>query len=496
MFGRSHLGERRANGESMTSPAETRPARIGVRPRVDRRHEAFRWRFVTPLYVVATLNPINSSLIATALVPIAHSLGVPIGQTAILVSALYLASSIAQPAAGKLAEEFGPRRVLFVGIVIVLLGGTIGGVGQSIPVVALARALIGIGTSAGYPAAMVIIRRRAISAGLGEPPGGVLGGLSIASTVTVAIGPPIGGVLVDAFGWRSTFLFNIPLTVIAMLLTIAWIPKDEPLQRRPLCEIASRIDVGGIVLFGGVMSALLVFVMSLPRPHWIALGASIALAVALLLWELRATAPFIDMRLLISNLALTRTYIRGALLLLSFYALFYGLTQWLEAAQGLSPRQAGLLLLPMGLVAAPVSRQISKRNLVRGPLIAGATSMVVASVAVALFTAKTPGAVIIGVTLLFAITLGTVIVGNQTALYIQAPAERVGTAAGLYRTFTYVGSIASSTVTGIVFNHTVSDSGMQLIGRILVAVSIAMLVLTVFDRTLKTPSASPPATKS
>src|SRR5712672_1023428 len=91
---------------------------------------AFSRRFVTPLLVISTLNPMNSSLIATALVPIAHALSVSIGRTAILVSVLYLASSIAQPAAGKLAEQLGPRRVLIAGSALVLLGGTIGGVGQ------------------------------------------------------------------------------------------------------------------------------------------------------------------------------------------------------------------------------------------------------------------------------------------------------------------------------------------------------------------------------
>jgi MFS family permease len=473
----------------MTSSMGTEPARAAVTSDVDRPREAFAWRFVTPLYVAATLNPINSSLIATALVPIAHALRVPVGQTAILVSALYLASSVAQPAAGKLAEQFGPRRVIVAGIVFVLAGGTLGGVGQAIPVVAVARALIGIGTSAGYPAAMMIIRRRATSAGLSEPPGRVLGGLSIAATITVAIGPPVGGLLVDAFGWRSTFLVNIPVTAVALLLTMAWVPKDEPVERRSLRKIAGGVDVGGIALFGGTMSALLTFLLSLPRPQWIALGVTIALCVVLVLWELRASAPFIDMRLLVSNLALTCTYMRGALLLLSFYALFYGLTQWLEAGHGLSPRQAGLLLLPMGLLAALLSQPISARNLVRGPLVVGAASMVAASGAVALFTAHTHVAVIVGVTLLFAITLGTAFVGNQTALYIQAPAEHVGIAAGLFRTFGYVGSIASSTVTGIVFSRNVTDSGMQMVGRILVAVSVAMLVLTVFDRTLKTPKA-------
>jgi MFS family permease len=329
----------------MTSPDGTEPGaheagRFAVESDVDREGDAFSWRLVTSLLLTSTLNPINSSLIATALVPIAHALSVPVGRTAILVSALYLASSIAQPTAGKLAEEFGPRRVLIVGILFVLLGGVIGGVAQDIPTLAVARVLIGIGTSAGYPTAMVIIRRRTILAGMSEPPGRVLGGLTIAGTVTVAVGPPIGGVLVDLLGWRSTFLVNIPITATALLLTMAWVPKDEPLQRRPLREIASRIDISGIVLFGGTMSALLVLLLSLPTPQWIPLGLAIALCVVLVLWELRAATPFIDMRLLVSNLALTRTYVRGALTLLSFYTVLYGLTQWMQAARGLvAPRR-------------------------------------------------------------------------------------------------------------------------------------------------------------
>jgi MFS family permease len=79
----------------------------------------FSWRFTTP----SALNPGNSPLIATALLPIASDLGIQIGQTAALVAALYLASTIALPAAGKAAEVFGPRRVFMSGIVMVALGG-------------------------------------------------------------------------------------------------------------------------------------------------------------------------------------------------------------------------------------------------------------------------------------------------------------------------------------------------------------------------------------
>jgi MFS family permease len=90
-------------------------------PGTGRAREAFSWRFVTPLLSSCTLNPINSTLIATALVPIAHAMYVSVGRTTVLVSALYLACAVGQPTAGKLAEQLGPRRVFLTGFALVLL---------------------------------------------------------------------------------------------------------------------------------------------------------------------------------------------------------------------------------------------------------------------------------------------------------------------------------------------------------------------------------------
>jgi len=91
------------------------------------------------MFMGSALNPINSSVIATALVSIASAMGVSVGQTSILISSLYLTCAIAQPTAGRLAEEFGPRRVFLAGILIVLLGGFLGGVGQDMPMLVVAR---------------------------------------------------------------------------------------------------------------------------------------------------------------------------------------------------------------------------------------------------------------------------------------------------------------------------------------------------------------------
>lgn len=445
----------------------------------------FSWRFVAPLYMGSTLNPINSSMIATALIPIAAGLHISAAQTTILVTVLYLASSIAQPTAGKLSEEFGPRRVYLSGILLVLLGGILGGLGQNLTMLIVSRVLIGIGTSTAYPSAMLLIRRRAESAGLSKPPGNVLGSLQVAGVVTSVVGLPIGGVLVDVWGWRSTFFVNIPVAFIAYVMALLWIPRDKSVKSaKSIKEIALRLDVLGIIGFAATMTALLVFLFSLPNPAWIALGLAVVFGVFLIVWELRVKRPLIDVRLLASNLALTRTYTRFTLMTLCIYTVMYGVTQWIGATRGGSSMEVGLLLLPMSLISAIAVGPISKRNLVRGPLIVSAVSSIIASIGVLFLTTSSPIIWILIVTFIFGITMGTMVSSNQTAFYTQVPADQIGTASGLFRTFGYFGSIASSAVIGIVFHTKVTDNGMHTIAIIMIIISAIALLITVADRRL------------
>lgn len=458
-----------------------------VRPGTTRTTNAFSWRFVTPLFTGSAINAINTSLIATALVPIAAAVHVSVGRTAVLVSALYLACAIAQPMGGKLAEEFGPRRVFLAGILIVLAGGTVGGLGQDLTALVVARVLIGVGSSAVYPSAMLLIRRRAEATGLDAPPGGVLGGLMTAGAATSALGLPMGGMLVDAWGWRTTFFINLPFALLALAMAYFWIPSDPPVVgSRTLRELAARLDVAGIVGFAGAIAALLLFLRGLPHPDWLVLVLAAAIGAGLVWWELRAHRPFFDVRLLGKNPALTRTYLRFAVASLCVYTVLYGLTQWLQAGRNMSSEAAGLLLLPMSALSALLARPISQRNLVRMPLIVAAVSCLAASAGVLALTASTPTVWIVAITLVFGITLGTTISANQTALYTQAGTGEIGTAAGLFRTFGFLGSIASSALISVVFHAQVSDHRLHLIALIMVIVSVLGLILVITDRTVMT----------
>jgi MFS family permease len=449
--------------------------------------EPFSWRFTAPLLTGAPVNAVNSSLIATALVPIAAALRIPAGRTAVLVSALYLASAIAQPVGGRLAEEFGARRVFLGGLLIVLAGGVVGGLGRDLAALIVARVLIGAGSSAVYPSAMLLVRRRSEEAGLAAPPGGVLGGLMIAGAATSALGLPLGGVLVGAWGWRTAFLVNLPLAAAAMTMGLFWIPRDPPVQGPAgVREAAARIDLGGIAGFGTMMTALLVFLMGLPRPDWAALGLAVAAGAVLAWWELRADRPFLDVRLLATNLPLTRTYLRFAVASLCVYTVLYGITQWLQAGRGTSAAQAGLLLLPMSALSALIARPVSRRNLVRAPLIVAAVSCLAASAGVLALTTATPLAWVVVITLVFGITLGTTISANQTVLYTQAGADQIGTASGLFRTFGFLGSIASSALLSIAYRTRVNDHSLHVTALTMVIASVLGLILVLTDRSVMT----------
>ena len=256
------------------------------------------------------------------------------------------------------------------------------------------------GTSCAYPSAMLLIQRRARDTGMAKPPGGVLGGLMIAGIATASFGLPLGGVLVNALTWRAIFFVNVPFAVIAFIAAAAWIePDPKSAERMSAHEIASKLDVPGILGFVAAMLTLLIFLSGLPTARWWVLALSIALWAVLVIWELRARTPFLDVPLLAANPGLANTYLRFGLTQLCVYVVLYGVTQWVEAVRGFSESAAGLLLLPMTLVSGLIITPLSRRRLIRGPVIAAAASCLLGSVGVLLLSSTVWIGIVVSLTL-------------------------------------------------------------------------------------------------
>jgi MFS family permease len=301
---------------------------------------------------------------------------------------------------GRLADRFGARRVFCWGLVIVMAAAVGAPFAPSLGWLVAARVLLGVGTSAAYPSGVSLIRQ-----GIGGEATGALGAISAAGQVAVALGPPLGGVLVLLAGWRSIFWVNLPIAAASLVLVLLWVPRD----RAPRSASAG-LDPLGILLFAAAMVGLLVFLLDF---RWLFLGSSVVLALALLWWELRAARPFLDVRMLWANRPLSRTYGRVAVTYVVFYTIFYGVPQWLEQGRQLSSALAGLVVLPiagMGIVATVVATRRPSWPL----LVIGSAGLLVGSLALLLVGGSTPLLLLVIVSAVLGIPNGFNSLGNQT----------------------------------------------------------------------------------
>ncbi len=445
----------------------------------------FDRRLLAPMMVGSILNPINTAIIAVALTPIGLALGAPARETVWLVSSLYLATAIGQPLVGRLVDIFGVRSLFLLGAVLVTAAGAIGLFApenrDSIWWLVAARVILGLGTCAGYPAAMHMIRAEGDRTGRASP-AGILTLLSVTTQTIAVIAPALGGVLVGAWGWRATFAVNVPLGLATLLLGALFLPRRTGLE--PAVEDRPRIDGIGILLFAVTMLTLLVFLQNIaPALIWL-LVVALAAGIVFVWWERRIPDPFIDVRVLSGNRPLLLSYVRSLLTATISYTFVYGFTQWLEDGRGLSPTIAGLVLLPVFAAGIAVALAFGRRPEVVGKLLVGSAAQLVAGILVLFMTGSSPIWFLVLAMLVLGIPQGLNNLAIQNSLYFQAEPARIASSAGLLRTFFYLGAIVSSVIYGNVYGARATTDGLHVLGWVVVGIAAVFLLITVFDRSL------------
>ncbi|MFB9593592.1 MULTISPECIES: MFS transporter [Streptomyces] len=442
--------------------------------------------FLTPIVLGTMLNALNSSMLAVALLSIQEAFDA--GAAVVwLVSGLYLATAVAQPTMGRLADAFGPRRIFGIGLLLVLASAAAAPFAPTLGWLIAARVVLGIGTSAAYPAGMSMIRQRAdaLPAG-GSAPAGGLGAISAASQAAVAFGPPLGGLLVQLVDWRAIFWVNVPLALTALAMALLWLPADDAARRARVT--LRELDLPGMALFTGELCGLMLFLLSLPdHPRWWALAAFVVLTAALVWRELRAHRPFVDLRMIARNRPLAATYVRCMATYVVFYSITYALPQWLQQGRGLSEAESGLVMLPMaglGVVTTMWATRLVGRGL-RTVLVTGSAALCVGSAALALFGSSVPLWQILVIAAVLGLPNGFNSLGNQTLMYRTAPAEQIGTASGLLRTSQYIGANLASALVGIAVGRQAGDSGLHLLAAVITGISLVLLLNAALTRHLR-----------
>jgi MFS family permease len=452
----------------------------------------FDRRLIAPMILGSVLNPINSAMIAVALVPIGIAFGAPPGETAWLVSALYLATAVGQPVIGRLVDMYGPRRLYLTGTALVGAAGLMGALAPSLGLLIAARVLLGLGTSAAYPASMQLTRNEAERTGR-DSPALVLTALSVANQTVAVVGPALGGFLIGVGGWRAIFTVNVPLSAACLVLGTLWLPRSKAVQDR------RAVDLPGMVLFAAMLLSLMFFLMSPHLTHWWMPLLAVVAATGFALRELRTPGPFIDLRVLGGNAPLLATYLRQFLGYTTAYAFLYGFTQWLEEGRGLGPSAAGLVLLPLSASALAVSGITGRREAVRGKLLVGGVVQVVGCAGLLMLNSGSPVWLLLTVGVVMGVPQGLIGLATQNALYRQSAPERIASAAGLLRTFMYLGALGASAANAAFFAHGADSTGLHHLALFMAAGSVLLVLVTLPDRSLSTstsPSRTPTSGKA
>jgi MFS family permease len=398
-------------------------------------------RIVGGLAVGNLLNPLNSSMIAVALVNLSADFGVPLATVTWVVSAFYIGGGIGMPLMGQLADRFGARRVLAAGLVLVGITSGLAPVAPSLAVLVGLRVFQAVGTSAPYPAALAIFRRLDAR---GRAPAGALGAISITNSVSSALGPVLGGALVALAGWQAIFVANVPLVIVALVLALVWLPPDAARAgpRRRDADPAEQNNRGGTAEQPARVSA----------------------------WRLLRSKPLLSV------------YAQFAAVNLVFYAVFYGLPLWLEQTRHYAPDATGLLLLPVagiGIGATPIAARLITQRGPRPALLVGSGVLLAGSVLLFAFDDQTPVLVLLAVGAVLGVPNGFNNLGLQAALYEAATANQIGAAAGALQTCRYIGAVAATAIIGAVFGAEATSGSLHVLALVMAATSAALVLASV-----------------
>ena len=399
---------------------------------------------------------LDSTIVNVALPAIRSSLNASVSGLQWTIDAYTLVLASLLMLAGSTADRIGRKRVFRTGLVVFSLGSLLCGLAPTLELLIAARVLQAIGGSMLNPVALSIIRNvfddareRALAIGAW----GAVFGLSM------ALGPVLGGALVDSVGWRAVFFVNVPIGVVAFVLTTLYVPRSRAARPR-------RLDPVGQVLVILALASLTYAIIEAPQAGWTSaetLGLfvfSLACFATLVFYELHHREPLLEMRFFrsvpfagASTIAVCAFAAQGGFLFLN--------TLYLQGVRHLSPFHAGLYVLPMAgmvFVFAPVSGRLVSRRGARPSLVTAGGALMVASVMLTVLTPTTSSEYLIAAYFVFGIGAGLINPPITNTAVSGMPPSQAGVAAAIASTSRQVGLTLGVAVLGAITGGTISGA--------------------------------------
>ncbi|MGI5352813.1 MFS transporter [Streptomyces sp. CA-250714] len=400
---------------------------------------------------------LDTTALNVALPDIRADLGASVSGLQWVIDAYTLVLAALLMLSGSTADRLGRRRVFRWGLALFVVGSLLCSLAPGLGWLVAARAVQAVGGSMLNPVAMSIItntftepRERARAIGVW---GGVVG-------ISMAAGPILGGLLVDASGWQAIFWVNVPVGLAALVLTTLFVPESRAPRAR-------RVDPVGQLLVIVLLGSLTYGIIESPHSGFASplvlgcLTAALVALLALLVYESRRAEPLIDPRFFrsVPFAGATATAVCAFAALGGF---LFVTSLFLQDIRGMNALHAGLCMLPMALMTlfcAPLSGRLVGSRGPRLPLLAAGAGMTAAGVLLAgTASADVPLWVLFAGYVLFGIGFGLVNAPITNTAVSGMPRAQAGVAAAVASTSRQVGSslgvavigavMASATVTG------------------------------------------------
>ncbi len=411
-----------------------------------------KWWTLVTVCVGTFMLLLDVTIVNVALPKIQAGLGSSFTDLQWVIDAYALTLAALLLTSGSLADLLGRRRIFAIGIVVFSAASLLCGTAQSPLMLNISRAVQGIGGAMMFATSLALLGH----AYRGRDRGVAFGVWGAVTGAAVSIGPLIGGALTDALSWRWIFLVNVPIGVLALVLTLTRVEESRDPQ-------GARLDIPGFITFTGALGTGVFALIESSRKGWgstLVVGcliASVVLLAVFVLVEWRQKEPMFDLGLL-RRPAFDGASLVAFALSASIFAMFLYLTLYLQNILGLSPLGAGLRLLTLSaaiLVTSAIAGRLTTVVPVR--LLMGA-GLALVGVSLLLMRGLTVGS---GWThLLPGFIIGGIGVGlinpplASTAIAVVPP-RQAGMGSGVNSTFRQVGIATGIAALGTIFTSSV-----------------------------------------